>query len=182
MALYGVGSFLNFSIGFDLGPIGGIWLIFIGAFLYNSASQSLRATQIDDRLADIPIRELMSTELHPVDADLLIHSLAKSRDAIDTAKSYIVTENSVVVGMVSAADLLLLDDRTYSTARFGEIMTRAGSIVPMDPNASGSDALRKLRLEQVSVWPVVENGRLVGLIDTERIAEVLRRMPDDMKD
>ena len=124
----------------------------------------------------------MSTELHPVDADLLIHSLAKSRDAIDTAKSYIVTENSVVVGMVSAADLLLLDDRTYSTARFGEIMTRAGSIVPMDPNASGSDALRKLRLEQVSVWPVVENGRLVGLIDTERIAEVLRRMPDDMKD
>ena len=52
----------------------------------------------------------------------------------------------------------------------------------MDPNASGSDALRKLRLEQVSVWPVVENGRLVGLIDTERIAEVLRRMPDDMKD
>ena len=29
MALYGVGSFLNFSIGFDLGPIGGIWRIFI---------------------------------------------------------------------------------------------------------------------------------------------------------
>ncbi len=177
MAIFGLASFLNIEFGADLGPISGIWLLFIGAFLYNAATQSYRATKTDDQLSSVRVRDMMSTELRPVDADTRVHWLAPSRDDVDPRSAYLITDDGAVVGLVTGAVLLLLDEATYRSARLGDVMIRAGSLAPIAPSATGHEALQRLQLEKAAILPVVEDGQILGLIGIDQIAQFLRPRP-----
>ena len=177
MALVGIAGFLNIDIGADLGPVSGIWLLFIGAFLYNAATQSYRATKADDQLASVRVRDMMSTELRPIDIDTRVHWLAPTRDDVDPRAAYLITEGGAVVGLVTGAILLLLDEATYRSARLGDVMIRAASLAPIAPGATGHEALLRLQSEKTAILPVVENGQILGLIGIDQIAQALRPRP-----
>lgn len=177
MALVGLAGFLNIDIGADLGPVSGIWLLFIGAFLYNAATQSYRATKADDQLASVRVRDMMSTELRPIDIDTRVHWLAPARDDVDPRAAYLITEGGAVVGLVTGAILLLLDEATYRSARLGDVMIRAASLAPIAPGATGHEALLRLQSEKTAILPVVENGQILGLIGIDQIAQALRSRP-----
>ena len=174
LALYGLASFLNLGLG-EQTSVGGLWLVFIGAFLFNAATQSLRGVEADARLAAVQVRDVMSSDLRPVDAETRVNGLSPRRDRVDPHAAFLVTRDDTVLGIVSGALLLLLSDERYASATMEEVMIRADAIVPIAPGATGQEALRRLRLEGAAVLPVVENGRLLGLVGLDQVARALRR-------
>lgn len=174
LALYGLASFLNLGLG-EQTSVGGLWLVFIGAFLFNAATQSLRGVEADERLAAVQVRDVMSSDLRPVDAETRVNGLYPRRDRVDPQAAFLVTRDEAVIGIVSGALLLLLSDERYASATMGEVMVRADAIVPIAPGATGQEALRRLRLEGAAVLPVVEDGRLLGLVGLDQVARALRR-------
>ena len=175
MAGYGLLTLLNFDLGFASDRFGGIWAILIGAFLFNAAAQSLRSVQAEERLASIRVRDVMSTQLRSVDAETQVRWLAPQRDRLDARAAFLVTRDETVVGLVSGAALVLLDEQRYATVRMSDVMVPADAISPIGPGASGQEALQRLQRERIAVLPVVENGKLLGLIGLDQVMQALSK-------
>ncbi|NIR58986.1 MAG: CBS domain-containing protein [Gammaproteobacteria bacterium] len=53
-------------------------------------------------------------------------------------------------------------------------MVGADAFAPIGPGASGHDALEQLQSSRTQVLPVVEDGRLLGLVGLEQMLNALR--------
>lgn len=175
-AIAGVGllSFLDVNIGFEIGRFAGLWWIFLGGFLFNAAAQALRSLEVELGLSDLRVRDLMSTQLRTVEADTALRWLAPSPAAIDPLTAFMVVRNDVVVGMMTGRALRALDPSRFQTAMVADVMVPAGRVAPIAPGATGAEALARLQAAEVGVLPVVEDGRLLGLVGLEQVAQALR--------
>ena len=55
-----------------------------------------------------------------------------------------------------------------------DVMIPAANITPIAPEATGQEALELLQRENTPVLPVVENGKLLGLVGLDQVAKALR--------
>lgn len=173
LAIGGV-AILVIDIGDGTGGLNGLWLIMIGGFLYNAAAQSHAIAAAEERLGNVTVRDVMSTRLRTVQSDTSVRGLAPARDRIDHGAAYLVSDNETVVGILTGAQIALLDEQSYLSSTVGDVMIDAGSIASIGPSASGQEALERLREAKTTILPVVENGRLLGLIGLEQMLIALR--------
>ena len=173
LAGVGVLLVLRINIGLESGGLGGIWMILIGGFLFNAAAQSLRAVQVEEGLAKVRVRDMMNTQFRTIEAVTRLHWLAPARDRIDPTATFLVTDHDTVVGVVTGLAMMMLDEQRYATATAREVMIRADAVAPIAPSASGSEALNRLQQERTIILPVVEDGRILGLVGLDQVAQVL---------
>ena len=165
---------------FNLGGFGdgfsGIWLIFIGILLATQAAQGVRAAELERDLESLSVSDMMLAppQARTVEADLPVRTLVPARPQLDHRDLFIVGEQGVAVGIASASAILLLDEERYQSVRMRDVMTRADQIQPIGPGASGDEALRRLQQEHVFALPVVEAGRLLGVVGLDQIVAALR--------
>lgn len=82
-----------------------------------------------------------------------------------------VVEGDTVRGMLTDRDIVLrcvAQDRDPATLKVSDICSQGA--VSVSPNQSVSDAMNLMATEQVRRLPVVENGRLVGMLSLADIA------------
>ena len=175
LAGVGVLSVLQIDIGLQTGGWGGIWLILIGGFLFNAAAQSLRVVQVEEGLANVRVRDMMNTQFRTIEADTRLHWLVPARGQVEPTAVFLVTDNNAVVGVVTGLAMLMLDDQRYAAASARDVMIRSDAVAPIAPGASGREALNRLQQERTIILPVVEDGRLLGLVGLDQVAQVLQR-------
>ncbi len=175
MILYGIGGLVFDWVIFESG-LNSFWLIFIGLMLASQASQGVKAAELERDLAELRVGELMLSppQARTVEADLLVRTLVPSRDQLAHHDAYIVAEQGTAVGIASAAQILLLEEERYLNVRMREIMLSAGQVQPITPEAPADEALRRLQKDHTFILPVVEHGRLLGVVGLEQIIEALR--------
>jgi Zn-dependent protease/CBS domain-containing protein len=176
MALGGL-ALLVIDIGDGSGGLGGFWFFLIGAFLYNAAAQNHRAAVAEERLTEVLVRDVMSTDLRTIEVDTMVRFLVPERDRIDHTAAFLVTSNERVVGLLTGAQIALLDEDRYRSATVGEVMVDADAIAPIAPTATGHEALERLQASKTPILPVVEHGRLLGLVGLEQMLAALRKRP-----
>ena len=99
---------------------------------------------------------------------------APLRDHIDPRTAYLVTDGGTVVGLATGASLLLVDAERYQTATMRDVMIPAANITPIPPSATGQEALERLQVGDTPLLPVVENGKLLGLIGLDQVVAALQ--------
>lgn len=183
MIIYGVGGLLTdaaiFSSGFS--PI---WVALIGFLLVTQAAQGVKAAELERDLARLRVGELM---LKPpiarmAEASLPVHILAPSRAQLDQQDVFIVSEGGTAVGITSAVQILLLEEERYLNDTLRDIMLEAGEVQPLEPDSGADEALRRLQKERTFVLPVVERGRLLGVVGLEQILKALGQGPSPRLD
>jgi acetoin utilization protein AcuB len=119
------------------------------------------------------IRMLMSAKPITVDPDTSMLD-AHQRMREERIRHLVVTDHDRVVGIVTDRDVRLnLPSRAtslsvwevnYLLARLtvGEVMTRA--VIVIDPDRPASEAARLMLDHKIGALPVVDEGRLVGII------------------
>lgn len=174
MIIYGVGGVLTDVAIFNSG-LSPVWVALIGVLLMIQAAQGVKAAELERDLEGLRVGELM---LEPplarmAEADLPVHVLAPSRAQLDQQDIFIVAESGTAVGIASAVQILLLDEERYRSVRLRDIMIEAGAVQPLPPDAGADEALHRLQKERTFVLPVVERGRLLGVVGLEQILKAL---------
>ena len=169
---WGVISFLDIE-GIPGTGFGGLMFLLIGFFLYNAATQTVRGLEAQRLLAGVVVRDFMSTDLRTVEASAPLRWTTPFRERVDPRAAYLVTEGGTVVGLATGASLLLVDAERYQTATMRDVMIAAANITPIPPTATGQEALEQLQIGKTPVLPVVENGRLLGLIGLDQVVAAL---------
>jgi len=155
------------------GFLNGLWLALIGWFLNNAAVMSYRQLLMRESLADVPVARLMQTRFTRIDPQMRVSVLVDEHLMPSGQRSFPVEQDGHFLGMVCLSDLRKHERRVWEHTAVDEIMTPAAALVTVAPQHSSFEALALLASHNLNQLPVVEDGRLIGLIRREDILKWL---------
>lgn len=156
---------------FGTGFIGGLWLAFIGWFLNNAAVQSYRQIVMEDVLEGIPVQNLMRPNAVSVPPSMPLGTLVDDYFINTDESAFPVLEQDRLVGLVSLADVRKVPRGDWHRTTVAQVMTPVDKLMVATPREDASHALSDLSSRDVRQIPVVQEGRLVGML---RRADILR--------
>ncbi len=159
-------AFVFGFIGFFTNPL----LLFIAFFVWIGAAQEASMVQMKSSLSGIPVRLAMLTDFKTLTVD---DPLSKAVELIlaGSQTDFPVLNGTETVGVLTKGDLLVALARQGQTARVGDIMQKEIQIVEAQEMLEG--AFIRLQHCQCRTAPVVEHGRLVGILTMDNVGELV---------
>ncbi len=158
--------------------VSGLWSVAIGWFLQSAASGSVEQMSIERALGGIRVRDVYRPDTTAVTPDRSVEEVAEDVLLQQNRHSVPVADGRVL-GMVTVGDIGRVPRERRSTTPISEVMNGGGHVVTVSPGDSLRDAMEALRGGDFEQIPVVEDGRLVGLLtrgDVMRAIQLRRQL------
>lgn len=146
-----------------------MWLAFIGWFLHNAALVSYRQLLVRESLENVPVARLMQTQFVTAAPDTRLGVLIEEHLMPSGQRAFPVLDAERFVGIVCLQDIRKVSQDAWSTTTVGDIMTPAEAVAQVAPDDDAADAMAILSERGVNQLPVVEKGRVRGLIRREDV-------------
>jgi stage IV sporulation protein FB len=165
-----IGQWFAFALGF-IGLFSNPMLIFIAIFVYLAAASESQMVRLRGMSRGVPVSSAMMTQF------ATLKPTAPLDEAIETLlrtsqSEFPVVEGGSLVGVLGRADLIRALKQVGPEAPVGDVMTR--DIPTINQRRCLEDAFKLLQEKEVPAVGVVDaSGRLVGLITSETIGEML---------
>jgi Zn-dependent protease/CBS domain-containing protein len=158
---------------FGTGFASGLWLAFIGWFLYSAASQATTRLALDDAMAGMTVSRLMRTDLPVVPPDLSVATLVQEYLVRGGDRALAVVDNGQLEGVVCFSDVRKIPPEQWATTRVASVMRSARDLFVATPEQPLSEAFEQLIRRDIDQLPVVTAGRLVGMLRRRDVARWL---------
>jgi Zn-dependent protease/CBS domain-containing protein len=155
------------------GFVNGLWLALIGWFLNNAAVMSYRELLVRQSLEHVPVARLMQTQFTRIDPQMRVSTLVDEELMPSGQRAFPVERDGELVGLVSLADLRKRPRETWADSTVAEIMTPVKALVCLAPQQDAMEALALVAQGNLNQLPVVDSGKLVGLVRREDILKWL---------
>lgn len=159
------------------GLVQGLWLLLIGWFLNNAARMSYQQLVIKEALDDVSVTEVMERDVHTIEPGLSVEELVRDHLMRRDQRAFPVVDGGRLVGLVTLADVRTVSREDWAATPVERIMTPAGELATLKPGDSAFDALTLLGQRNVDQIPIVEDGRLEGLVRRREIMTWLSLNP-----
>jgi len=158
------------------GDVTGAMVALTGWFLILSANAVRDRVKLDDLIGGRVVREVMQADPITVQPNLTIDTFAtiigqvnQSND--DAATSAVpVVQGEEVVGLLGVGQVRRLRPGTWASRRVEEVMARPPRLTFLAPGDSLKTALERIQRSGLDGLPVLEDGRLVGVLTRRSIA------------
>ena len=145
-------------------------LLFVAFFVYVGASEEEKATQISVSLEGTRVRDIMSTDVRTINPEMTLQEL-KEHMFKEKHRGYPVVSGEEMVGVVTLTDLQKVADREHANTRVAEVMTRKLYVIA--PSEEASAAMKMMNRMNICRLPVMEDGRLVGIVSREDLVRAI---------
>lgn len=164
-----VGQGMALLLGF-VGLYSNPFLIFVALFVWIGAAQESNAVQVKYALRGIPVREAMLSSFHVLSPhDNLARAVQLTLEG--SQQEFPVVDDDRVVGILTRGDLLAGLEKGGKTSFVQNVMTTDfQSVTTLELLDS---AFGKLQRCACHTMPVLQDGRLVGLLTTENVGEYI---------
>ncbi|MGB4705038.1 MAG: site-2 protease family protein [Candidatus Saccharicenans sp.] len=172
----GIAFFFIFAGVFQFfrGNLGGLWLALIGWFLHNASIQGYSQVLLKMSLQGLKASDLMSQDFQYVEADLPVESLVHDYVLRQRERVFLVKKGERLAGIVCLDDIKKYPRERWPELKVRDIMTPAEKLIYVTPYTSGDQVLERLATADVNQVPVMENGRVVGLICRNNLLQVMQ--------
>jgi Zn-dependent protease len=177
----GVGQFV--AIGFILLGIlrffsgagfGGLWIAFIGWFLLEAARASGAQVEITERLTGVKVGDVMAHQFPIVDANSNLQTFVQEHLLPTGHRCFVVSEQGRPAGIITPHEVKAIDRARWPYTTVGDVMRSLESLRTVSPERPVADALEMMGREDVNQMPVVQEGKLAGIISRGHILRVLQ--------
>ncbi|MBP6600988.1 MAG: site-2 protease family protein [Verrucomicrobiales bacterium] len=164
-----VGQFMAICFGI-LGFFYNPFLIFIGIFVYLGAQAEAGMVEMQSALSGMRVRDAMMTRFRTLTSQDTL-SKAVSELLAGSQQDFPVLENDKPVGILRRNDLV----KALSEGRNGDSVTDGMSeqCETVEESSPLQAAVESMRQRHCSSMPVMEGGRIVGLLTLENIGEMI---------
>jgi len=152
---------------------GGLWWVFIGWFLLSAAQESYAQVAIRNTLAGINAADIMSQDVPTMPRDFSLENYV--HEVLRTGRRcHIVTGNGAPVGLMTfhAAQGIPRDE--WPNTSIQAAMRPMDKIKWASPSEPVLSVLERMQAEDINQMPVLEDGRVVGMIARDSILRVLQ--------
>jgi CBS domain-containing protein len=158
--------------------LGPLWLVVIGLFLRHVARASYRQLAVRDAFAGLTPREVMQPDVVTVDPDLALDRLVDEYFYTYKFRSFPVLEGGRLIGAISLKDVQGVPRAQWPARRVRDAMHLVREENLVCPGDDLSDVFRKMAEEDKGHLPVVEDGRLVGIVTRHDIMTLIQLKTD----
>ncbi len=153
-------------IGFFYNPM----LIFIGIFIFLGAQAESSHVQAQSLLHTYKVADVMMYRFSTLHTT---HTLAEAAKLLleGQEKDFLVQENGGVMGTLSRAEIVKALAEQGEQVEISNIMDR--KVHPLHPEMPLEEAYQLLVERNSRILPVVDNNRLVGVLDLENVQEFI---------
>jgi Zn-dependent protease/CBS domain-containing protein len=152
----------------------GLWIIFIGWFLYSAATRGYRQVLVREMLGEVRAGDLMTTDFATVSGDLTLQQLVDEYVLRRREHSFTVADAGLLRGIICLHDVKTVARERWLSTRVREVMTPWAELETVSAGDDGSTILARLNARDVRQLPVVEAGRLVGLLRRSDVLHYLQ--------
>jgi Zn-dependent protease/CBS domain-containing protein len=158
--------------------ISGLWFIFIALFLRQAADRSYRQVVMREALAGIRVSSVMSREVVTVSPGVTLADFIESFVLRHHFTSYPVVEDGRPLGIISTRLVKRVPRERWAATAVGAAMiplSRENTLAPEDGIPA---ALQKMGASGLSKLPVLEDGRILGMVTRRDITSYLEIRSD----
>lgn len=175
MIVSGVSMVFGMTIPFfGSGLVNGLWLAFIGWYLNNASAQSYQRVVVQDILKGVPVERMMRKDPPTASASETVESLVYQRIMGTDDHWFPVLEDDELVGIVTLTDVRSVQPESWSRTTVREIMTPYSECAITAPDEDAAEAMNKLATCDVRELPVIDNGRLSGVLRRRDLIQWMR--------
>ncbi|MHB1685884.1 MAG: site-2 protease family protein [Ignavibacteriaceae bacterium] len=175
-----VGRFIGFIFIF-LGALqifggnvgNGIWIAFIGWFLESAAMSQLQQQNLQDHLLGHTAFEAMTRDYGIVPDDTTIQEVIDNHILGIGRRSLFVKQNEKFIGLLTLHRIKNIPREKWETTSVTEAMIPDFETEKVEIDFPVWDALLKMDKDGVNQLPVVENGKVIGILSRESIITFL---------
>ena len=120
----------------------------------------------------------MKSDVRSVKPDLQVSELVYDWMLGTDERVFPVVEDGHLAGLVSIEDVRKVPREDWPRTTVARIMTPADKLAVVGPRMDAGEALHELTRRDVRQLPVVENGRLLGILRRRDIVRWLRLQSD----
>jgi Zn-dependent protease len=152
--------------------LNGIWIAAIGWFLQDAAAASVQQVRVEAALRGATVGRILRRDDSAVEPTMSVGDLIERYLLPANRRAMPVVEDGRLVGIVTLSDIRQVPVAERASTPVGAVMGGRDSLVTVSPRASLTDALEALGRGDFEQIPVVEDGRLMGMLTR---ADVLRQ-------
>jgi stage IV sporulation protein FB len=166
-----VGQLLAFALGFAALMTGNMLLLLIAFFVFLGAGAEAAAVETRAAGLGLTVREMMVTDFRTLPAWATLRDAAELLVASDQREFPVVDNTGSVEGILTRDDLV-----KGLSQKGADALARSALQAPSPPVSAGLSfevALATLQSSGRSALPVIENGRLIGLLTKDNITDLV---------
>lgn len=173
LVAYGFIAYGMFSV--FTGNLGnGIWMGFLGLFLLNMAGTASAQAQLQRKLGDIKVDQVMSRDYPTIPGDTTLDQLVLATLSNNSQGIYLVLDGDQPAGVLSLGEITQVPRHQWSYTRARQVMITWDESVQVAPDTPLLAALQEMESEGLKLVPVMEGLKVLGVLSRERVLNYLR--------
>ena len=147
----------------------GLWLAFIGWFLGNAAVGSYRQLTLQQMLQGHAVREIMTQDCLMVPSYVTVEKFVNEYILPSSHRCFAVTADGRLLGLITLQNIKPVPRNLWATKTVREAMTPVENLKWVRPDEDLASVMRTLTEQDVNQLPVVEEGRIVGMVARDNL-------------
>jgi len=158
--------------------IGGLWLVFIGWFLQNAASASYRQVQWQEALHGVIASHIMTPQYITVPPNISLTQLVQGYVLPTGQRFFLVADEGGFKGILTLRNIKSVPQSDWDTTPVEKIMVPADQLKVARPEQDVLSIIEQMNENDINQMPVVDEGKVVGLITRDNLIRALRTRTD----
>ncbi len=162
-------------IGFFTGNFfNGLWVVFIGWFLLSAAQTASTQVELQSALQGVSVGQVMDPRPFVVPANISVQKLVDRYFLPLGLHSAPVTQGEYLAGLITLSDIARVARERWSYTPVGHVMRGLQQVYVATSKQPLQEVFQMMDAQSINQVPVVEDGRLVGLLSREAIIRYLQ--------
>ena len=159
---------------FDGNWANGLWIAFIGWFLDSAAASSYQRLALQDALAGHTAREAMMSDCPTVRRRLTLDVLVDQVVLPSGRRCFPVVEDGQLDGLLTLQRIKAVPRERWTSMRVEDVMIPRGELKTVRPDEDLNSVFERMVEEDVNQFPVMDDGRLAGMIARDNVLNFIR--------
>jgi Zn-dependent protease/CBS domain-containing protein len=152
----------------------GLWSIFIGWFLLNAAQTANMQILLQNTLQGVSVDKVMNPRPVAVPANISLQKLVDEYFVPQGLQAAPVVQGEYLAGLITLTDLARVARERWAYTPVGHVMRLLEQVYVTTPEQPLHGLLEVMVTRGINQIPVVQDGRLVGLLSRESILRYLQ--------
>jgi len=159
---------------FSQQPFNGLWFGFIGWFLLSSAQSARTQATLETAFRGVTVAQIMNAQPMTVPANISLQKLVDEYFIPQGLRSALVLQGDQLAGLITLSDIRHVSREEWPQTPVGFAMIPVERLHTVTPQQKLTEALPLITSNNVNQLPVVQDGKLVGILTREAIIRSLQ--------
>lgn len=155
--------------------LGSLWIALIGWFLVQASSSQLASSMAQAALRGMTVRQMMSADCATIGRNLDLQSFVDSYLMGSNFRCYIVTDGGQPLGIVTPNEIRRVPRGQWPVKTVADVMVPMDKLHTITPETPALDALSEMSTDEVNQLPVIEGGKLVGVVSRSNVLQMVQQ-------